>query len=521
MLSFFRSRSNSWFMTLVLAAIIFVFVFTFGSWGGGDLTGDSTTAATVNGHPVPMNAFRQAYQQQFRTMSMFQPGFTADKAREQGMPQQVLDRLVSAELMAQAAEARGVVIGNAELKKAIKDRIFGADKPFDKDEYTKIVEGSFQTSEARFEEQTRRGLMAERMRELLADGIHVSDAALEEQFVDNNSKAEIEFVKIDPAYWRTRTPEATPDAAKAWAAGHKNEVEKFYNEHVPRYRQPKKVDARHILVKVAEDASADDKAKARAKIEAAKKRVAGGEDFAVVAREVSEDSSKEQGGSLGLFGPGQMVPPFEQAAFALAKGAVSDIVTTKFGFHLIKVDAIQEPVTKELAQVEVEIAQGLMRDAAQLDAARAAADTALADAKRGVALNDLSLPGLIRAPIPGVEPPDPSTVDPNAPRVESTGMFGRSSRVVPRIGVAPAITELAFRTLSPGDLHDAVVESNGRYFVVRLKAREEPDMSKLAAERDTLINAVRQQRETSVVNAFTDSLLAKATVVKSNRLLEP
>ena len=150
-------------------------------------------------------------------------------------------------------------------------------------------------------------------------------------------------------------------------------------------------EASHILVKVAEDAPAEAKTAAKAKIDAAKARVAK-EDFATVAKEVSEDSSAQSGGSLGFFGPGAMVKPFEDAAFALEVGKVSDVVTTKFGYHIIKVDEVQEAQIQELDAVKIDIAKQLQREEAQMTKARALAESALAQLKAGTAPDAIDLP---------------------------------------------------------------------------------------------------------------------------------
>lgn len=97
------------------------------------------------------------------------------------------------------------------------------------------------------------------------------------------------------------------------------------------------IKARHILVKVADTATAEEKQKADEKIKAALERLKKGEAFEVVAKEVSEDSSAAQGGDLGWFGKGSMVAEFEDAAFKLDVGQTSDIVTTQFGYHIIQV----------------------------------------------------------------------------------------------------------------------------------------------------------------------------------------
>ncbi len=97
------------------------------------------------------------------------------------------------------------------------------------------------------------------------------------------------------------------------------------------------VKARHILVKTAETATEEEKQAARAKIEAALTRLKAGEPFALVASEVSEDTSASEGGDLGWFGRGRMVAEFEEAAFKLEIGQISEIVTTQFGYHIIEV----------------------------------------------------------------------------------------------------------------------------------------------------------------------------------------
>jgi peptidyl-prolyl cis-trans isomerase C len=115
------------------------------------------------------------------------------------------------------------------------------------------------------------------------------------------------------------------------------DAREFYDGNPDQFEQGESVRASHILVRAPEDADEATKTQARARIEAALKRAQAGEDFGTLAREYSDDGSKEQGGDLGFFERGRMVPPFEQAAFALQPGQLSEIVTTQFGYHIIKV----------------------------------------------------------------------------------------------------------------------------------------------------------------------------------------
>lgn len=123
----------------------------------------------------------------------------------------------------------------------------------------------------------------------------------------------------------------------------------FYEQYPQQFQQPATVSARHILV------STEDEAKAlKAKIDA-------GEAFEAVASENSSCPSKERGGDLGQFGKGQMVPEFEQAAFDLEIGVVSEPVQTQFGYHLIRVDAKNEATTMPFEAVEGQIEKHLLQ----------------------------------------------------------------------------------------------------------------------------------------------------------------
>lgn len=115
------------------------------------------------------------------------------------------------------------------------------------------------------------------------------------------------------------------------------DAKKFYDENTDKFKQSESVQASHILIGVDPKLTADEKAKAKEKAEGLLKRAKAGEDFATLAKDNSTCPSKAQGGNLGYFGRGQMVPEFEKAAFALKSGEISDIVETKFGYHIIKV----------------------------------------------------------------------------------------------------------------------------------------------------------------------------------------
>ncbi len=140
------------------------------------------------------------------------------------------------------------------------------------------------------------------------------------------------------------------------------QVRAYYEGNPDKFRRPEQVKASHILIQVPEDADEDKKAEALATIQSLASRIAEGEDFATLAQEYSDCPSKEKGGDLGFFGPEQMVPPFSQAAFALQPGQVSEVVKTRFGYHLIRVTERQAPETLAFNDVKDDIATHLRQE---------------------------------------------------------------------------------------------------------------------------------------------------------------
>jgi peptidyl-prolyl cis-trans isomerase C len=138
------------------------------------------------------------------------------------------------------------------------------------------------------------------------------------------------------------------------------EAKQYYDAHVKEYEQPEQIRASHILISTqSADTSADpNKVKAAAQEKAAKilEQAKAGGDFAALAKENSQDpGSAAQGGDLGFFPRGKMVKPFEDAAFALQKGQVSDLVETPFGYHIIKVTDHNDASTVSFEEVKADL----------------------------------------------------------------------------------------------------------------------------------------------------------------------
>jgi len=203
----------------------------------------------------------------------------------------------------------------------------------------------------------------------LAEGVVANDEQIEQETakVMQNFPSEEEFYAtlekagVDKeSYYRMIRQDLsvnmlTDQKLEAAEEPSEEEIKAFYDEHPDKMVKPVMVQASHILVK----ADLENPEKAEAQIGEIKEKVDNGEDFAALAQEHSACPSSAKGGDLGLFGPGSMVKPFEEAAFALKPGEVSDVVPTQFGLHLIKVTDTQEPQNLDYEEAKPQIAQFL------------------------------------------------------------------------------------------------------------------------------------------------------------------
>ncbi len=130
------------------------------------------------------------------------------------------------------------------------------------------------------------------------------------------------------------------------------EAAEFYEENIDSFKMPESVSASHILLAFAPEDTDETKATKKEKLAELHEEILAGGNFEDIAAEHSDCPSSQQGGSLGTFGRGQMVPEFEEAAFGMTAGDVSDIVETQFGYHLIKVTERTEGGVQSLADVK-------------------------------------------------------------------------------------------------------------------------------------------------------------------------
>jgi peptidyl-prolyl cis-trans isomerase D len=432
--------------------------------------------------------------------------------------QQVLNELVFQKELALEARQLGITVTDRERADRIRQLVptaFAGGTFVGNDQYAAQVEASSGMGIAEFEDVVGQGLLEEKFRELVTDGMTVSPAEVEQEFRRRNEKVKISYVVVKPddlqskieasdadlsAYFeknksRYNVPERRVvqyafldlEQLRLHANIPQDQIRAYYNEHIDRYKQPDRAHVAHILLKTVgkTDAEAEE---IRKKAEDVLKKAKSGANFGDLAKEYSEDTSKDRGGDLDWIVRGQTVPEFEHAAFSLPIGSVSDLVKTQYGFHIVKVIDRQAARTQPLDEVFPQILGTLQEDQAQ----RAAEDISgqiSAEIRRSgrVSIDDLAKKFNLKM---GQTPP----LEANQP--------------IPEVGNSPELAETVFR-LRPGDDSSPIHTDKG-YVVISVKEDQPAHPATLAEVRDRVLADYRHEKATDLAKSRAEELAKRA-----------
>ena len=370
-------------------------------------------------------------------------------------------------------------------------------KKFDYKVYERAVRQSTNRSPTEFKAMQRNELLAAHMRDLVRARVRVGDDEAFSAYRREKSNAVVRYVALRRGWFARHAIDASPRAVDAWAEGHAEEVNRVWETRKSQYL-PECREARHILVKVAEEASDEQKADARRRIEDALRRVRSGEDFAKVAREVSEDhASAVEGGFLGCFGRGHMVKPFEDAAFAMRPGDVSDPIQTQFGFHIVRLEHAYSGAEAEAVGRRETAKSLLVAEQAEALAAETGKKI-LKLVKAGAKLDDALAEALPAAPSAdakkGAKKPETAKLDAAAgadeedrPKVVISSSFTAGGDPIPGVTGANA-AQIAFRLENDGDTPDDLLKLDDGYAVMQLKEKEAATRDQFDKDRDTFVS---------------------------------
>ena len=393
MLQQIRERAQGW----IAWFIVILISIPFALWGIQEYlgVGSEQAVATVNGQEITEREFERGYRE-FRQRLRQQLGanYRPELFDEARLREEVLNSMIRNQLILQSAADMGLSAGD-DLVRAMIVSIpgFSVAGRFDQQAYERGVRSRGLTP-AGFEDQMRRALVSEQLSKAIVASEFTTDEELKQQIALTQQQRELQYVKVESKPFLA-VAEVSEKEIRDYYASNQNDfiapervkveyldlqidnISKtltadeesllgFYEQQKHEYVTPEQRRASHILITVEEGVDTQAVDAARQAAEAALERIRNGEDFAAVARDVSQDpGSSDLGGDLGYFEKGVMDQAFEDAVFGMKTDDVSDPVRSSFGFHVIKLTAIRPTQGKSYEEAKEEIRQAFLKSEAE------------------------------------------------------------------------------------------------------------------------------------------------------------
>ena len=437
---------------LIFGGICFVFVF-MGDYGFGPVT-SGNHAARINNtiisrvdHNIAVNNTVNYYSRLFGD----QLPITSEMRRR--IESDTLERMITQEIISQTAEKEHLFVVPALLRDTIVTNFKMGDR-FRRSDYEAILRAQ-RLSAAQFEDKMRRELQADTARQLFLTYLYPSSLEAQKNWEIQNSKLNIQFIRIDQDNFPL-IKNISPSDIASYLEENIEKLEEVYHQDKASYTSELEVKAQHILIKNQSsdkqvEKSIDGSALVKIQDIATKAET---EDFSNLASEFSEDpGSKNDGGHLGYMKKGQMVPEFEEAAFNLEVGQISEPVKTSFGYHLIKVLDRREPETKPFDEVKLELAKKTISEERQ--------DEVVSHLRSALEKGDEKI----------LE----DTLKNLDIQWEDTGLYSLDSQTVPKMGSSPQVTKAAMSLFhSSSSLYPQMVSEGKMLYILRLKEKQLP-----------------------------------------------
>lgn len=382
--------NNKKLVQIIMALITLPFAF----WGVQSYTrtrgNAADMAASVDGARITQQEFGNALrQQQDRLRQQLGSNFDPALLDNPEMKRAVMDRLIAQQLLIERAKAVRLVVTDDQVAQIIGGvGAFQQDGKFDKKRYETVLANN-NLSPLMYESRLREELLAQQMQEAYIQNgfassqvagniLHLNEQQRSVRVANITAQSFMAQARVDEAelkkYYDGHPQEfQVPEQARveyvklsaenllAKADIAKDEIRKYYDEHQGEFGTPEERQAAHILITVNASASQAEQDAAKKKAEQLLQQVRKNpSEFSKLAKENSQDpGSASKGGDLGFFGRGMMVKPFEDSAFSLKKGEISDLVKSEFGYHIIKLIAIKPASTRSFDEVRESIASKL------------------------------------------------------------------------------------------------------------------------------------------------------------------
>ncbi len=391
-----RMRRHKAWLKWSLGLVVVAFVALVPGVGMSPMGGDGLPAdvlARVGDYEVTLQQFRQIYLRQLQAYRLQTGGeISEDVLRSLGVDRQILQQLIDEYAALAEADRLGLRVSDAEVRERILTLpAFQVDGRFVGEQQYRMVlqRQSPPISIAQFEEDVRKSILIERLQAAITGWVSVSETEIVDEHRRRNERVRVDVVAFRANDYRDEVEATDADVELLYnedsalyqvpekrrlrfllvdeaaifdsITPSEEELQAYYDTNLSQYRTPGQVRASHILLRIGES----DEAEVAARAAALAARARGGEDFGSLALEFSEDEGTAgNGGDLGTFGRGRMVPEFEAAAFSMAPGEVSDPVKSSFGYHVILVTEAEEEVTELFEDVRDSIANILKQERA-------------------------------------------------------------------------------------------------------------------------------------------------------------
>jgi peptidyl-prolyl cis-trans isomerase D len=406
MFDFVRTHQKLFFFFLVLVIVpSFVLVGVPGLMQGRD--SGVGTVATVDGQAIKQVEWDAAFKQQSEQMQRAVPGVDPKFLDTPEMKREALERLMRERVMVTAAQKQGIIVTDGQLSHELMNlpeikQILGPDGKLDINTYRSFLQARGLTP-PQFEASLRQDLTMRTAIEAPAAAVPATTVAARAAVEALLQRREAQWIVFDPKKHVTQVKPSDDDlqahykangesmystreraqieyvvldasALKSTQPVNAEEVRKYYDENAARYTQAEERQASHILIKADASEGADKRAAAKGQAEKVLTEVRQSPtQFAALAKKHSQDpGSAAQGGDLGFFGRSQMVKPFEDAAYAMKVGEISQVIETDFGYHIIKLTATKGGEKQSFESVKSAIESDLQLQLAQKDFAKVA-----------------------------------------------------------------------------------------------------------------------------------------------------
>jgi peptidyl-prolyl cis-trans isomerase D len=405
MLRLMRKQAGSWVIKILLGAIVIVFIF----WGVGSFRSQrGGRVALVNGDQITLDEYREAYNNLIEQLRRrFGGNLDEDMLKQLQVKRQALNQLIDNKLLVQEAKRLKFRVSKKELADAILNiTAFQRAGIFDSRLYRDVLDRLKMTPEA-FEEAQKNAMLIDKLRTLITSSAKISDQEALEWFNWINASVNIDYVVFSPSRYKDIHPSDeeiktffenhkenyktdamikvrylnfNPDTFRSKVVLSDEEIREYYDENLETFKIPKTVEARHILLRVNQDADPETVKKTKDRALRILKLAKEGKDFAELAKQYSEGPTRDKGGYLGKFKKEAMVKPFADVAFSMKAGEISEPVRTQFGWHIIKVEKVNEASVTSFDDAKKDIQKKLTDDMAKslaYDEAEAVSDEAI------------------------------------------------------------------------------------------------------------------------------------------------